>query len=57
MSCRNDTVWRYNSYDLEPLRIDPLWKDEENSAPNKIKFAFDEVLPWEFSIFGGAFVN
>ena len=29
----------------------------ENSVLNKIKFAFDEVLPWEFSIFDSVFVN
>ena len=41
-------IWKLKQIDIVASRIDLR---VENSVLNKIKFAFDEEVPWEFSIF------
>ena len=41
-------IWKLEQIDIVASRIDLR---VENSVLNKIKFAFDEEVPWEFSIF------
>ena len=41
-------IWKLEQIDIVASRIDLR---VENSVLNKIKFSFDEEVPWEFTIF------